>query len=407
MKKHIIVVEDDAHIRLGLCDALRGEGYEVSDCRDGLEAGPLIKQTNPDLVILDIMLPGKSGFDLCREIRAGKDRVPILMLSAKGQEIDKVVGLELGADDYVTKPFGVRELLARVQALLRRAGPIGKGNDLPAEIAFGTVRIDGKALRGKRGKEQFELTPRELKVLAVLFRERGNAVSRDALLNEVWGIEYYGTTRTLDQLIVKLRQKIEDVPGRTEAPADRAHARLSTRRLAAELKHEANGEIEHQDGGQRLRRDLPTRAREDVRAEFHADAEERRPCERADDDGDGEHERVHERAAGDRRALAADDGEPEAETPRARQHEQEAKQETSIAFPCAVAVGEPAVLLRRCSFAIRQAFRANIAARNKSSAKLTMPNETRMAGVSITAPAPIATPRAQRKSPSAAPSATL
>jgi DNA-binding response OmpR family regulator len=213
MKKHIIVVEDDAHIRLGLCDALRAEGYEVTDCRDGSEAGPRIKQGKPDLVILDVMLPGKSGFDLCREIRAGKDRVPILMLSAKGQEIDKVVGLELGADDYVTKPFSLRELLARVQALLRRAGPSGKGNDLPAEIAFGKVRIDGKALRGRRGKEQFELTPRELKVLAVLFRERGNAVSRDALLNEVWGIEYYGTTRTLDQLIVKLRQKIEDVPG--------------------------------------------------------------------------------------------------------------------------------------------------------------------------------------------------
>ena len=213
MKKHIIVVEDDAHIRLGLCDALRAEGYEVSDCRDGSEAGPLIKNARPDLVILDVMLPGKSGFDLCRDIRARKDRVPILMLSAKGQEIDKVVGLELGADDYVTKPFSLRELLARVQALLRRAGSTGKANELPAEIAFGKVRIDGKALRGRRGKEQFELTPRELKVLAVLFRERGNAVSRDTLLNEVWGIDYYGTTRTLDQLIVKLRQKIEDVPG--------------------------------------------------------------------------------------------------------------------------------------------------------------------------------------------------
>ena len=213
MKKHIIVVEDDAHIRLGLCDALRAEGYEVSDCRDGSEAGPMIKNTRFDLVILDVMLPGKSGFDLCREIRAGKDRVPILMLSAKGQEIDKVVGLELGADDYVTKPFGLRELLARVQALLRRAGPVGKANDLPAEISFGKVRIDGKALRGRRGKEQFELTPRELKVLAVLFRERGNAVSRDALLNEVWGVDYYCTTRTLDQLIAKLRQKIEYVPG--------------------------------------------------------------------------------------------------------------------------------------------------------------------------------------------------
>ncbi|MEP6955446.1 MAG: response regulator transcription factor [Chthoniobacterales bacterium] len=213
MKKHLLVVEDDAHIRLGLCDALRAEGYEVTECRDGLQASALIKQSKPDLVILDIMLPGKSGFDLCREVRAAKNRVPILMLSAKGQEIDKVVGLELGADDYVTKPFSLRELLARVQALLRRAQSAGSASELPREIAFGKVRVDCKALRGKRGKEVFELTPRELKVLAVLFRERGNAVSRDGLLNEVWGIEYYGTTRTLDQLIVKLRQKIEDVPG--------------------------------------------------------------------------------------------------------------------------------------------------------------------------------------------------
>jgi DNA-binding response OmpR family regulator len=134
------------------------------------------------------------------------------MLSAKGQEIDKVVGLELGADDYVTKPFSLRELLARVHALLRRADPGAAAAKLPDEIAFGEVSLDVKALRGKRNGEAFELTPRELKVLALLFRERGNAVSREAILNEVWGIEYYGTTRTLDQLIVKLRQKIEAVP---------------------------------------------------------------------------------------------------------------------------------------------------------------------------------------------------
>ncbi|MEN3370154.1 MAG: two-component system, OmpR family, alkaline phosphatase synthesis response regulator PhoP [Verrucomicrobiota bacterium] len=213
MKKRLLVVEDDAHIRLGLCDALRAEGYDVIDCRDGAQAGPLVKQQKPDLVILDIMLPGKSGFDLCREIRATKNGVPILMLSAKGQEIDKVVGLELGADDYVTKPFSLRELLARVQALLRRSQAGGAASDLPMEIAFGKVRIDCRALRGKRGNKAIELSPRELKVLAVLFRERGNAVSRGTLLNEVWGVDYYGTTRTLDQLIVKLRQKIEDVPG--------------------------------------------------------------------------------------------------------------------------------------------------------------------------------------------------
>jgi DNA-binding response OmpR family regulator len=213
MKKHLLVIEDDAHIRLGLCDALRAEGYEVSECGDGRQALPLLKQLRPDLVLLDIMLPGRSGYDLCREIRAGKHRTPILMLSAKGQEIDKVVGLELGADDYVTKPFSLRELLARVQALLRRATPGAVVSELPDEIAFGKVRVDCAALRGKRGRETFDLTPRELKVLALLHRERGKAVSRETILNEVWGIDYYGTTRTLDTLIVKLRQKIEDTPG--------------------------------------------------------------------------------------------------------------------------------------------------------------------------------------------------
>ena len=212
MKKHILIVEDDPHIRLGLCDALRGENFEVTECPDGGQAAPLLKQRKPDLMILDIMLPGRSGYDVCRDARAGRNRVPILMLSAKGQEIDKVVGLELGADDYVTKPFSLRELLARVHALLRRSEPGGCTTDIPDEIAFGKVRIDSRALRGRRGKETFELSPRELKVLAVLNREMGKAVARDTILNEVWGIEYYGTTRTLDQVIVKLRQKIEDTP---------------------------------------------------------------------------------------------------------------------------------------------------------------------------------------------------
>ena len=213
MKKHILIVEDDAHIRLGLTESLRAEGFEVTDCSAGSEALSLVKQRKPDLLVLDIMLPGKSGYDLCREIRATKNRVPILMLSAKGQEIDKVVGLELGADDYVTKPFSLRELIARIQALLRRsAQPVEEDVAVPDEIHFGNVKIDARALRGTRGKTKFELTPRELKVIAVLFRDRGKAVSRDHILNEVWGIEYYGTTRTLDQLIVKLRQKVEDEP---------------------------------------------------------------------------------------------------------------------------------------------------------------------------------------------------
>lgn len=212
MSKRIFIVEDDPHIRLGLVEALTSEGYTVSECKEGGEAPARIKQEQPDLVILDVMLPRKSGYDICRELRAAKNPVPILMLTAKGQEVDKVVGLELGADDYVTKPFGLRELIARVHALLRRAHPEKNAAFLPDALTIGEVEIDCAALRGKKAGVAFELTPRELAVLALLHRERGNAVSRDRLLNEVWGQEYYGTTRTLDQVIVKLRQKIEPTP---------------------------------------------------------------------------------------------------------------------------------------------------------------------------------------------------
>lgn len=212
MSKRILVVEDDPNIRLGLVDALTSEGYDVTECRDGGEAIPLVRQTTPDLVILDVMLPRKSGYDICRELRESKNRVPILMLTAKGQEVDKVIGLELGADDYVTKPFGVRELIARVHALLRRTQSTAQTTAGPERLVFGDVTIDCRALRGERGKRTFELTPRELAVLSLLYQELGNAVSRDRILNEVWGVDYYGTTRTLDQVIVKLRQKIESEP---------------------------------------------------------------------------------------------------------------------------------------------------------------------------------------------------
>src|SRR3954468_4952074 len=147
MKRKILVVEDDPHIRLGLCDALTGEGYDVIECGDGAQAMPLLRQRRPDLLVLDLMLPHKSGYDLCRDIRSEKNRVPILILSAKGQEIDKVVGLELGADDYVVKPFSLRELLARVRALIRRAEPAGESAAplAPEIIQFADVEIDPRA----------------------------------------------------------------------------------------------------------------------------------------------------------------------------------------------------------------------------------------------------------------------
>ncbi|MEI8342306.1 MAG: response regulator transcription factor [Verrucomicrobiota bacterium] len=214
MKKHILIVEDDSHIRLGVSEALKSENYEVSEVSNGTQVLPLVKERRPDLIILDIMLPGKNGFDVCRDLRASGSRTPVLMLTAKGQEIDKVVGLELGADDYVTKPFGIRELLARVNALLRRAEQNGKPavDDTPPQIGFGKVSVDTAAMRGTRGKTKFELSARELKLLALLFRKAGDVVSRNEILDAVWGIEYYGTTRTLDQVIVKLRQKIEEDP---------------------------------------------------------------------------------------------------------------------------------------------------------------------------------------------------
>lgn len=213
IRHRILVVEDDAHIRLGLVEALRVEGYEAVECRDGSSAVKSIRSLAPALVVLDVMLPGKSGFDICREVRAGGNPVPILLLTAKSQEIDKVVGLELGADDYLTKPFGLRELLARIKALLRRASPShGNAAPPPEKIQIGGCIIHPAALRGESGPRVLEFTPREIAVLVLLDRERGNAVSRDRILNEVWGVDYFGNTRTLDQLIVKLRQKLEPDP---------------------------------------------------------------------------------------------------------------------------------------------------------------------------------------------------
>lgn len=211
MKTKILIVEDDPHILLGLEEILKSEGFDVSVCNRGDRALEAIGKQRPAMIVLDVMLPGLSGYDICRQLRAKKVATPILMLTAKGQEIDKVVGLDLGADDYVTKPFGVRELLARIHALLRRTGAITspvQGGETPFKIGLTTV--DPKTFQLQRGKAVEELTAKELKLLQVFFGHTGEVLSRDRLLNEVWGYNYYGTTRTLDQVIVQLRKKLGD-----------------------------------------------------------------------------------------------------------------------------------------------------------------------------------------------------
>ncbi len=215
MKRRILIVEDDAHIALGLEELLKTEGFEVHRCARGDEAVSTVQQSHPALVVLDVMLPGLSGYDVCRRLRALRISTPILMLTAKGQELDKVVGLELGADDYVTKPFGVRELMARIHALLRRTSNGADPDGMADVFRIGDCEVDVRRLQLRRGEVVEDLTARELKLLQLFRVHAGEVLSRDRLLNEAWGHGYYGTTRTLDQVIVQLRRKLGD---RAEEP---------------------------------------------------------------------------------------------------------------------------------------------------------------------------------------------
>jgi DNA-binding response OmpR family regulator len=214
MKTKILVVEDDPHILLGLEEVLKSEDFEVAACNRGDRALEAVQQHRPGLILLDVMLPGLSGYDICKQLRAKKITTPILMLTAKAQEIDKVVGLDLGADDYVTKPFGVRELLARIQALLRRTSKSAAVEvDSEAPFQIGHATIEPRTFQLKRGRQIEILTARELKLLRLFHSHRGEVFSRDRLLNEVWGCHYFGTTRTLDQVMVQLRKKLGDNAG--------------------------------------------------------------------------------------------------------------------------------------------------------------------------------------------------
>jgi DNA-binding response OmpR family regulator len=211
MKERILVVEDDPAILLGLCELLEGEGFSVRKALDGLQALEGYAQSKPDLVLLDVMIPEKSGFDVCREIRKTDSITPIVMLTAKGEEVDKVVGLELGADDYVVKPFAAGELLARIRVCLRRnKARADAGGD--RTIAFADVKIDPRTLKGSKGGKEFAVSTREVKLMSLFVSREGEALDRAAILDAVWGIRYEGTTRTLDQHIAGIRKKIEDDP---------------------------------------------------------------------------------------------------------------------------------------------------------------------------------------------------
>jgi DNA-binding response OmpR family regulator len=213
MKARILIVEDDPHILLGLEEVLKSEGYEVASCNRGDAAVEAVDRHRPALIVLDVMLPGVSGYDVCKRLRSKKFPGLILILTAKSQEIDKVVGLDLGADDYLTKPFGVRELLARIQALLRRAPKTAAPSHSDEVFQIGAATIDAKTFQLKRGKTVEELTSRELMLLRFFYTHAGEVLSRDKLLTEVWGYNYHGTTRTLDQVIVQLRKKLGESEG--------------------------------------------------------------------------------------------------------------------------------------------------------------------------------------------------
>jgi len=210
--RRILIVEDEAVIRKAIRMACEKEGYEVIEAENGSDGLKQADAGKPDLVLLDLMLPDISGFDVCREIRKAGSRIPIVILSAKTEEIDIVVGLEIGADDYITKPFRARELLARVAAHLRRSRQDEQSAD--GRLTFKELQIDINERRVFRGQREVELTHTEFDLLAFLASNAGKVLSREKILNHVWGYEYPIETRVIDVHVRNLRRKIEDDPGR-------------------------------------------------------------------------------------------------------------------------------------------------------------------------------------------------
>ncbi len=208
----ILLVDDEPGVLLALGDALRSEGYEVGVAADGEDAYAKIQATRPDLVVLDVMLPRLNGFQLCKRLRREGESVPILFLSAKTEETDIVLGLGFGADDYVTKPFGMREVVARIEAVLRRARDAGTGQSRLERVEIGDVVIDFSRFEARRGEIALEMTPREFRILRYLAERPGEVVTRDEILDRVWGEDVFVTHRSVDNQIYGIRQKLESDP---------------------------------------------------------------------------------------------------------------------------------------------------------------------------------------------------
>jgi DNA-binding response OmpR family regulator len=213
MMTRVLIVEDDEAMSIALRDGFQYEGYSVTVAKDGESGLQLATEESPDLILLDVMLPKMTGLDICKQLRGGGSAVPIIMLTARGQEIDKVLGLKLGADDYITKPFGFMELLARAEAVLRRSHPAPALAPAPPETySFGDVSVDFRRHEARKGDQPIDLSPREFQLLAFFIQLRGEVITREKLLDTVWDYNSIPFTRTVDMHIAKLRKKIEDNP---------------------------------------------------------------------------------------------------------------------------------------------------------------------------------------------------
>lgn len=202
----ILVIEDDKAIIRGLTDNLKKENFDVHSSTNGAQGFEIAKRDKFDLILLDVMLPGMNGRDVCKNLRSVGVQTPILMLTVKGEELDKVLGLEIGADDYMTKPFSIRELIARIHAILRRQAVVVSQL---AEIAFGDIYVDFKKQEAKKGKKNLKMSAKEFQLLKYFAEREGTVISRDELLTDVWGYDATPTTRTVDNYILSLRKKIE------------------------------------------------------------------------------------------------------------------------------------------------------------------------------------------------------